>query len=99
MVVIKTNSGKMVITKMNNETRSTRNRIKQGGDDEQDDNSMDQIKNQLPPCWLCCERPIDCALLECGHMVSCWNCIHNLHIIRHKCKFFVFKNLVEIKFI
>ncbi|KAH9516701.1 hypothetical protein DERF_007427 [Dermatophagoides farinae] len=25
-------------------------------------------------CWLCCERTIDCVLLDCGHLISCLSC-------------------------
>lgn len=49
-----------------------------------DDTTAFELKNdcninlssskKLPDCWLCCERTIDCVLLDCGHLISCLSC-------------------------
>jgi hypothetical protein len=34
---------------------------------------------------ICCERAINCVILECGHFVACLECGEDLQKTTHEC--------------
>lgn len=90
MVVIRTSSGLMSIKKITSSSNSNSNLINQKRLKEEINfqNSIPNIEsNRLPLCWMCCERPIDSVMLNCGHLVACMKCAQITISHSHKCLF------------
>ncbi|KAH9417415.1 hypothetical protein DERP_007413 [Dermatophagoides pteronyssinus] len=75
MTIIQTKSGPMMVTKI--EILNDQTTFPQQQQQQKDWiylSSALSSSNKLPDCWLCCERSIDCVLLDCGHLISCLLC-------------------------
>ncbi|UXI15125.1 recQ-mediated genome instability protein [Sarcoptes scabiei] len=77
MVFIRNSSGKIEVTKFEESNRSITKIVS--------DQSPKVDQQLLPLCWICCDKPIDCVLLDCGHLVTCLSCARNKIKLFNRC--------------